>query len=137
MGLILDTSILIAGERGGKDLSQVLAGVRVNQGEEVLALSAVSVAELTHAIYRTSDPRLRSRRNAYVQRVLDELPIYPLTAEIARLVGQVEGEQAALGNVIAFEDLTIGATALHLNYGVLTLNTRHFTRIPGLTVLTP
>jgi len=35
----------------------------------------------------------------------------------------------------AFEDLLIGATALHLGYEVATLNLRDFRRIPGLSVI--
>jgi predicted nucleic acid-binding protein len=34
---------------------------------------------------------------------------------------------------IAFEDLLIGATALQMNYALVTLNARHFQSIPGLT----
>jgi predicted nucleic acid-binding protein len=58
-----------------------------------------------------------------------------LTAEIAELAGRIEGEQASRGVSIAFEDLLIGATALHLGYAVVTLNLRHFQRIPGLSVV--
>ena len=35
----------------------------------------------------------------------------------------------------AFEDLLIGATALHLGYEIATLNIRDFQRIPGLSVI--
>ncbi|HKW62796.1 MAG TPA: hypothetical protein VJN89_09650 [Candidatus Acidoferrum sp.] len=38
------------------------------------------------------------------------------------LAGRIEGEQAACGVAIAFEDLLIGAAALHLGYGVATWN---------------
>jgi predicted nucleic acid-binding protein len=58
-----------------------------------------------------------------------------VSLEIARLAGQIEGEQAALGNIIATEDLLIGATTLSLRYDVATLNTRHFAAIPGLKVV--
>jgi predicted nucleic acid-binding protein len=51
-------------------------------------------------------------------------------------VGRIEGEQAAIGNVIAFEDLVIGATALSLDFSVLTANQKHFALIPNLKVLT-
>jgi predicted nucleic acid-binding protein len=47
-----------------------------------------------------------------------------------------QGEQAAKGNIIAFEDLVIGATALHLGFGVATLNAKHFQQIPGLNIVT-
>jgi predicted nucleic acid-binding protein len=38
---------------------------------------------------------------------------------------------------IAFEDLTIGATALHLGFDIATLNVKHFQLIPGLKIVTP
>jgi hypothetical protein len=57
--------------------------------------------------------------------------------EIAELAGRIEGEQAAAGVSIAFEDLLIGVTALYLGYAVATLNVRHFQNIPGLQVLQP
>ena len=61
--------------------------------------------------------------------------VVPVTAEIAELAGRIEGEQAARGVSIAFEDLLIGATALHMSYAVVTLNLRHFQMIPSLSVV--
>jgi len=57
-----------------------------------------------------------------------------VTTEIARLAGRIEGQQEAKGIQFAFEDLLIGATALHLSYAVATLNVRDFRKIPGLSV---
>jgi predicted nucleic acid-binding protein len=37
-------------------------------------------------------------------------------------------------NRVSFEDLLIGATALHLNYSVATFNVRHFGQIPALSI---
>jgi tRNA(fMet)-specific endonuclease VapC len=59
----------------------------------------------------------------------------PVTVEIAELAGRIEGEQAARGVKVAFEDLLIGATALHIGYHVVTRNVRHFQLIPDLTVM--
>src|ERR1022692_3460754 len=53
----------------------------------------------------------------------------------ARLAGRIEGEQAAQGVSIAFEDLLIAATALQLGFGVATGNLRHFRVVPGLSVV--
>jgi predicted nucleic acid-binding protein len=64
-----------------------------------------------------------------------DLVVCPVSLEIALLAGRIEGEQAAKGNIIAFEDLVIGATALYLGFDVATLNIRHFQRIPGLKVV--
>ena len=58
-----------------------------------------------------------------------------MTLEIAWKVGRIEGEQGAQRNVIAFEDLVIGVTALHLGFDVATINLRHFQRVPGLNVI--
>ena len=63
------------------------------------------------------------------------MTVHPVTLEIAQLAGRIEGEQAALGISIPFEDLLIGATASHLGYGVATLNVRHFRLIPGISVV--
>jgi hypothetical protein len=46
----------------------------------------------------------------------------------------IEGQQEAIGVQFAFQDLLIGATALHLGE-VATLNLRDFQRIPGLSVI--
>ena len=58
-----------------------------------------------------------------------------MTLDVARLAGQIEGEQAAQGIAIPFEDLVIGATALHLGYDVATLNVKHFQLIPKLKIV--
>jgi predicted nucleic acid-binding protein len=41
----------------------------------------------------------------------------------------------ARGTGIDFVDLIIGTTALHLGFGVVTLNVKHFQAIPGLSVV--
>jgi len=61
--------------------------------------------------------------------------VFPYTKEKALLAGKLDGEQQGRGVVIPFTDLLIGATALVLSYSVLTVNARHFERIPGLSVV--
>ena len=63
------------------------------------------------------------------------MAIYPLTTDIAKLAGKLDAEQQKRGVVIPFADLLIGATALSLGYSVLTINPRHFERVPGLSVI--
>lgn len=62
--------------------------------------------------------------------------MHPVSLEIGRLAGRIEGEQAAQGIAIAFEDFVIGATALHLGFDVATHNMKHFKLIPGLNIVT-
>ena len=135
MGLILDSSILIAGERGGESVRQILKRVQAAHGETESGLSAVTIVELTHGIYRAKNDADRERRRAFTEELCQDMVVHPVTLEIAQLAGRIEGEQAAGGVSIAFEDLLIGATALHLGYSVVTVNVRHFRLIPGLSVV--
>ena len=61
MGLILDTSILIESERRGEAIEDILQRLRTAHGEIDIALSTVSVAELTHGIYRAKTEARRPR----------------------------------------------------------------------------
>ncbi len=63
------------------------------------------------------------------------VPVHPATNKTAWLVGQIEGQEAAKGNVLPFNDLMIAVTAIEQGYAVLTGNLRHFQKIPGLTVV--
>jgi tRNA(fMet)-specific endonuclease VapC len=137
MGLILDSSVLIASERQGSSVWDMLERVRAAQGETDIALSAVTVLELTHGIYRAKTEADRERRRTFVEELCQAVVVHPVTLEIAQLAGRIEGEQAAQGASIAFPDLLIGVTALHLGYAVATLNIRHFRLIPGLSVVQP
>lgn len=135
MGLILDSSLLIAGERRGQRVWDILERAKTSQGETENALSAITVVELTHGIYRAKSEADRQQRRAFVEELTQAIPVHPVTFEIAQLAGRIEGEQAAKGVVIALPDLLIGVTALHLGYSIATLNTRHFRLIPGVSVV--
>ena len=135
MGLILDSSVVIAAERRGDAVEQLIEKVVQATGDQEAALSAVGLTELVHGIYRAQTPEIRRRREAFLSELLTDLAVYPYTKETALLAGKLDGEQQSLGVVIPFGDLLIGATALALGYKVLTVNLRDFQRIPGLSVL--
>ena len=136
MGLILDTGILIAGERRKETVKQVIERVQAALGETEAALSTVSIVELTHGIYRARTDADRERRRAFCDELCRDMIVHPVSLEIAQLAGRIEGEQAAQGIAIAFEDLVIGATALYLGFDVATFNVKHFKLIPGLNIVT-
>lgn len=135
MGIVLDSSVIISAERRGHSVRQILEQVHASQGETEVGLSVVTVAELVHGAYRAKTETQRNRRLEFIERLCLDVPVHPVTLDIARLVGRIEGEQEAKGIQFAFEDLVIGASALHLGYAVMTLNARHFQRIPGLSVV--
>jgi len=135
MGVVLDSSILIAGERRRDSLREVLERVEAKCGETTATLSAVTPVELTHGIYRAKTAADRERRESFVEELFQAVAVHPLTLELARLAGRIHGEQMAQGVSIDFPDLIIGATALHLGFDVVTVNVRHFQAIPGLKIV--
>ena len=135
VGLILDSSVVIAGERRGHTVRQILEQFRSEFGETEIGLSVVTIVELIHGVQRAGTDERRQRRQAFVDELIRDVPVHPVTLEVARLAGRIEGDQAAHGVTIAFEDLLIAATALQLGFGVVTGNVRHFEQIPGLKVV--
>lgn len=96
----------------------------------------VSIIELTHGIYRAKSDADRAQRVTFSQELSRDMIVHPVTLSIAQLAGRIEGEQASKGIAIGFEDLVIGATALHLGFDVATANVKHFRQIPGLKIVT-
>jgi predicted nucleic acid-binding protein len=135
MGLILDSSVLIAAERRGETIAQFLRRVIAELGDQQTAISTVALVELVHGIHRAHTPEVRARREAFIQELLADVPAYPLTQPIAFLAGRIDAEQQSRGVRIPFQYLLIGASALHLGYAAVTGNVRHFRLIPGLNVL--
>jgi tRNA(fMet)-specific endonuclease VapC len=135
MGLILDTSVLIAGEHRGSSVSQIVNAMQQLHGPQPVELSVITIAELTHGIYRAKSADQADRRSRFVAEVIKTISTHNLTPSIAALIGRIEGEQAAIGNIIAFQDLTISATAISLDFSVITANLKHFKLIPSLKVL--
>ena len=135
MGLILDSSVVIAAERRGDTVEQFIERVVNATGDQDAALSAVGLTELIHGLYRAKSSAMRLRRESFLTELLADLTVYPYTKETAMLAGKLDGEQQSKGVVIPFGDLLIGATALSLGYSVLTVNLRDFRRIPGLLVV--
>jgi len=134
MGLILDSSILIAAERNRQTVAQLLKQVLAHLGDQETALSAIALVELVHGIHRANTPQIRAGREAFIQELMADVPVYPFTQQIAFLAGRIDGEQQSQGVKIPFQDLLIGATALQLGYAVVTGNPRHFQMIPDLLV---
>lgn len=135
MGLILDSSVLISGERQGKNARQILSEIIAAVGNTEIAISVVTLVELAHGAARADTLQRQVVRNQFIHELQAALPSHPVTAAIALRTGQIDGENQAQGVRPPLSDLLIGVTALELDYGVATSNARHFRMIPGLTVL--
>jgi predicted nucleic acid-binding protein len=102
-----------------------------------IAISAVTVAELVHGVYRANTPERQQRRRVFIDDLKCHVPVHPVTDETGEIIGRISGEQAAKGITIPFDDLAIGASAIEQGYAVATRNARHFQLIPGLVVVQP
>jgi tRNA(fMet)-specific endonuclease VapC len=90
---------------------------------------------LVHGIFRASTQAASERRRVYIEELVSLIPVHPIGKQTGWLVGEIQGQKAAKGNVLPFSDLMIAATAVEQGYAVLTCNVRHFQKIPGLQVL--
>lgn len=130
MGALIDSSILIALERGQLDLDAAFEGFE----HEELALSVITASELLHGVRRAASAARRARRDAWVETLLASIPVLAfdlIAARVhARLFAQLSGEGATVGA----HDLIIASTALSRGLDVLTRDQRSFPRIAGLTV---
>ena len=135
MGLILDSSVLIAAEREGKNARQVLTGIREHIGETEIGISVVTLIELAHGAARADTPQRRLKRQEFIAELTAAVPVYPVTVAIALRAGRVDGENQTHGLKVPLPDLLIGVTALELGYSVGTSDVRHFGQVSGLTVL--
>lgn len=128
--MILDTSVIIAGERGTLRLESMLQSF----GDEPVAIVAITASELLHGAHRGADAGSRARRAAFAEAVIDLVPVLPFALPEARRHAQLWADLLAAGAIIGPHDLLIAATALARGYGVVTLNQREFARVPGLRV---
>ena len=78
MGIVLDSTVLIAAERAGKTPRQVIADVAAGLGDTEVTLSVVTVIELAHGIERANSAIRRITREHF----LDELGYAVATANV-------------------------------------------------------
>ena len=130
MGVVLDTSIIVAAERSAGDFARFLESL----GDEPVAIAAITASELLHGCLRARDAAVRARRGAFVDGLLDTIPVLSFGLPEARRHADVWAELAKRGTMIGPHDLLVGATALAHGHALVTLNRREFRRVPGLVV---
>jgi predicted nucleic acid-binding protein len=130
-GFVVDSSVLVAAERGRLTTPDVIRSLRRSAGDVPMVISALTIAELSHGVYHTAEPGRAEHRRAFLDDLKRHVPIHAITAATAEIIGRIGGEQALRGITIPFTDLIIGACALELGYAVATHNRRHFQLIRG------
>jgi tRNA(fMet)-specific endonuclease VapC len=128
---MLDSSVLIAAERGGIRLEPFLNSL----GDAPVGIAAVTASELLHGCHRAADPGTRARRFAFVEALLARVPVLPFGLAEARRHAELWAHLAREGTMIGAHDLLIGATALAHGHSLATLNTKEFGRVAGLRII--
>ncbi len=131
MGLIFDTSILIADERGKFDMQGFLG----QHAAMAPAIAAITASELLHGVERAVDAVRKARRQQHVEQLLASVTLLPFDLPEARVHARLWAELEMSGQVIGPHDMQVAATALATGHAVATTNAREFQRVRGLQVI--
>jgi predicted nucleic acid-binding protein len=132
MGLVIDTSALVAVERAARGWETALAGV----ADEPVALAAVVYAELLAGAHLADSGERAALRRGKIAALLAQVPLVEFGAAVAERWAELYAALHRRGRLIPANDLAVAATALHLEYGVLVgpQDEAHFRAVPDLTV---
>jgi predicted nucleic acid-binding protein len=131
LGTLIDTSVIIAIERGRLDP----AALRDADEDEPVALAAITASELLHGVHRLTSAVARTRAERFVEHVLDVIPVISFDLDVARVHARLDAELSARGTSVGDADLMIAATAVWLDYRVATRDLRSFPKIEGLDIV--
>lgn len=128
MGVIFDSSEIIALERDRGAVENLVAG----REDEPFGISVVTVAELLHGVERADTEARKIKRQAFVEKVIEMFPVLPFDTGVARIYARIWASLRQRGFTVGAHDLIIAATAIALDYTVITANRRDFEKIEGL-----
>lgn len=128
MGILIDTNIFILAEKNKFSLTSNEAF-----SDLPVYMSAITASELLVGVHY-ADAKRRVRRSAFVEALLQSMPVLPFTLEIARVHAELFSYLTKKGKSIGAHDLLIAATALAHDCRVFTANVREFKQVPGLEV---
>lgn len=125
---LLDTSVIIAYLRGKKEIVD-----QINNLEGELTSSFICLSELYEGIFRVKEQEEAEKTVLSFFKGLSE--VYGLDAETARVFGNIRKTLKIRGEVIEDIDLFIAATCIAYNITRVTLNKKHFEKVPHLVLL--
>lgn len=133
MGLVLDTSALVSGERMEEGFAATLEVV----GSEPVLLPAIVLAELLAGVELADSPSRAAARRGRVEALAQRVPVVPFSGTTALVWARLFGELRRCGSMIPSNDLMVASTALERGFGVLVgpQGEDHFGRVEGLRVV--
>ena len=92
----------------------------------------MTASELLHGVHRAIRPDMRAKRSAFVEGILERLPLLSVDLACARAHAQLWAELSKAGSLIGPHDLWLAATCVAHGLTMATANVREFARVPGL-----
>jgi len=117
----------VAAERSARSLDAVIGD------EDDVAIAAITAAELLVGV-ELSDGKTRQRRGAFVEDVLESIPIESYDLDVARVHASLLAHTRRSGRPRGAHDLLIAATARAHNRTVVSADPSGFDDLPGLVV---
>jgi len=77
MGLILDSTVLVAAEREGKNARKLLKDISGNTGDTEVAISVLTLVELAHGAARANTAERKEKRLQFIEELITALPVHP------------------------------------------------------------
>lgn len=133
MGLVIDTSALVAVERSPIGFQEILSSAI---GNEPTPLPAIVYAELPVGVLLADTPARAASRRSKINALISRVPIIDFGPEVAERWADLFAMLSREGHLIPANDLAVAATAIHLGFGVLVgpRDEAHFRTIVGLRV---
>lgn len=131
---LFDTTYLIDlvdNDDGARQLAE-----KIDEERSYKAISTITAHEYIrgiHYLYATSQKLLQEK----LQRAEAELlrfDILPYSYDMAKIAAELDATLAKKGQTLDLADIIIAATAKSRRLSLVTRNTRHYRRIPGLTI---
>ena len=125
MPFLIDTDIVINSIKGNKKVNQRIS-------EYAAIPKAISIITFGELLYGAKKSIQRDKNASIVYRLAEIFPIAGITRSTIEAFTDIKMALDLKGERIEDFDLLIAATALSLNYTLVTNNTKHYKRIEGL-----
>ncbi len=123
---MLDTDTVSFALRGHGDVGNKI----VSHAASEICISAITLAELRYGADQLHSPKLHRYIDSFTSTIL----VVPFDADCATQYGRIANDLKDRGSPIGEIDVLIAAHALTLELTLVTNNTKHFSRVKGLTL---
>jgi len=125
MAYLIDTDIVINSIKGNTKVNQKI-------GVYATIPKVISIITFGELLYGAKKSSRRDKNTSIIYRLAEIFPIVGITRSTIEAFTDIKMALDAKGERIEDFDLLIAATALSLNYTLVTNNTKHYKRIAGL-----